>query len=243
MSSQNFLTYAAVLLTLVAVPAVGSECSTASNYTSLMGLGSGGCTLNDLVFSNFAFTASATGTGVVPTSDLMTFTLDNPGTGGTGQQIWGFEFDPNLSVLGIGSENIQIQYDVTAPALDIESIHLNETADASGNATATVAEGPDCGKLTIAGGCTFLTTLAVTPSDPHQDLLGVGPFITLHVIEGITVLSIDPNGTVTLSGVRNAVDETTSAVPEPTLPSLVLAALALIGIGHRLRPCERGVSK
>ena len=214
----------------------GSLCSAVgpATYDQLVSLGAGGCMLNDLLFSNFAFAPSATGTGTTPTASQMSFTLDNPVVS-SGQTIWGFEFNPNLSVSGVGMEDIQIQYDITAPSIEISSIHLQESASATAGATGIVAEGPDCGTTTPGGGCQFLPTLSVTPSIPHQDALGIGPFLTLHVITGMTVIATGPNGFAGISDVRNAVDETGSSnVPEPaTFSYMIGAGLVLMGCARR----------
>ena len=88
-----------------------STCASATPDYAILSASGFSCTISDLTFSNFVFAGSATGSGLLPTALQMSFTLDNPGTStGAGQTIWGFEFSPNLSVVGIGSEDIQIQY-------------------------------------------------------------------------------------------------------------------------------------
>jgi hypothetical protein len=233
---QKLLLCICVALVLSALPGTAAPaCSTiVANYASLIALGSGGCQINDLVFSNFTFTPSATGTGLVPVASQMAFSLDNPGSSGTGP-IWGFEFNPNLSIFGIGSEDILIQYDITAPVPEIASVHLLETALVSTGATATVAEGPDCAKTTSVGACTFLPIISVTPSAPHQDLLGIGPDLSVHVVKDINVVSTTANGFATISNVRDAVDEIT-VVPEPASSFYFFGAgLVLIVVGTRKR--------
>ncbi len=222
-----------ILLGLSALPAMADLCTNVApaTYSQLVSLGATGCQLGDLTFSNFAFASSATGTGTTPTANQMSFIIDGPTTAtSTGQEVWGFEFDPNLAVLGIGTEDILIEYDITAPTAEITTDHLLENVLAIGAATGVVAEGPDCGKTTLGGPCAFLPTLSVTPSSPHQDILGIGPYISLHVITDMSVISDSASGLAIISDVRNAVDP----VPEPaTLPVMLGAGLVLVGFLRR----------
>ncbi len=232
---------ACAVLFLAVLPSNATPvCSATGSYADLQAVGS--CEINDLVFSNFTFTPSATGTGLIPLATQMAYTLDDPGTStGTGQSIWGFEFNPNLSVLGVGSEDISIQYDITAPVAEITSIHLLETAVIVGSAIATVGE-TDCGKLTSAGGCTFLPTMSVSPASPHQDILGIGPYLSLHIIKDMNVTSTAAGSFASISDVRDAVDEINNgaSVPEPaSLQSLLAGGMLLIGLGARKRSLGR----
>jgi hypothetical protein len=86
-----------------------------------------------------------------------------------------------------------------------------------------VSEGPDCGKTTIGGGCTFLPTITVTPTSPHQDLLGIGPYIEIDVFKDINVTSTNEGGQAAISGVRDSVDLT--GTPEPATCAFVGAGL------------------
>jgi hypothetical protein len=231
------------LFALTALPAMSGSCSAVApaTYDQLVALGATGCALNDLLFSNFSFAGSATGTGTAPVASQMSFTLDNPTITGGGQTIWGFEFNPNLGVVGVGTEDIQIQYDITAPFTEIASIHLLETASATAAATGLAVEGPDCGKTTSGGGCTFLPTMSVTLASPHQDLLGIGPYLSLHVITGITVVSSSKTDSASITDVRNAVDETGSTVPEPATFSYMAGSVLLVIAWRRLSAQRRSV--
>ena len=217
------LAMVAVVLPGIAAPI---DCPTTGTVATLVGLNPTGCFINGLLFDNFTFTPSATGTGLLPTQAQVSYTLDNPGTStGTGQLIYGFEFNPNLSVVGLGSEDILLGYTIVAPSLEISSLHVLETALVSGTgSTATVSEGPDCGKTTIGGGCTFLPTITVTPTSPHQDLLGIGPYIEIDVLKDINVTSTNEGGLAGISGVRDSVD-LTGTTPEPATCAIVGAGL------------------
>jgi len=235
-----FATVLTILLFVSASPGSAMSCTAiVPNYSSLLGLGAAGCTLTtpagDLLFSNFTFAASSTGTGALPTVGQLSFALDNPGTStGTGQSIYGFEFNPNLTVANVGSEDIQIQYDITSVSglPIISSIHLLETALVSGaGSTATVAEGPDVGRTTPGGPATFLPTIIATPANPHQDALGIGPFFSLHVFKDMNVnsnsVAIGALSVASLSNVRDSVDVTIAPEPE-TLWYLLSGAMMLI---------------
>ncbi|HMD71876.1 MAG TPA: PEP-CTERM sorting domain-containing protein [Bryobacteraceae bacterium] len=221
--------------TMVAVvPSMASpvNCNPSGTYADLIALGSTGCLINGLLFDNFAFTPSATGTGTLPTAVQMGYTLDNPGiSSGTGELIYGFEFNPNLSVSGVGSEDIDIAYSIIAPSAEITSIHLLETAVTSGGATATVAEGPDRACFGVNTGCSFLPTIQSIPSAPHQDLLGIGPYTEIDVFKDINVSSNNANGLAQISNVRDSVD--LNYGPEPA--TFGLLGGALIGLSMMAR--------
>ena len=214
---------------VVATPVPCPTTGTVATLIVLSGIGDG-CLINGLVFNNFTFTPSATGTGVVPTAAQVAYTLDNPGTStGTGQLIYGFEFNPNLSVVGIGSEDTLLNYTIIAPSAIIASTHLLENSVTLGGTAATVAEGPDRGCTGVGTGCVFLPTLTVSSGAPHQDLLGIGPFTELDVFKDINVTSTSASGVAAISQVRDSVDLTTNTtIPEPT--TYLMIGSALVGL-------------
>jgi len=190
------------------------------------------------LFDNFTATLSATGSGLTPTAAQVSYTLDNGVFDAQANQaIYGFEFNPNLSVVGIGSEDVSLAYDITAPNAEIGSIHLLETGVVSGaTSTATVAEGPDFACTGIATGCVFLPTISVTPANPHQDLgvpVQIGPYETVHVFKDINVTSTTSTGIAAISNVRDSVDLTTGT-PDPATLSLVGFGLIFLSKGRRL---------
>ena len=169
-------------------------CPTTGSLATLIALNPTGCLINGLLFDTFAISPSATGTGTLPTAAQVTYTLDNPGTStGTGQLIYGFEFNPNMTVSGIGAEDLLLTYTIVAPSAEITSVHLLENAVVTGTgSTATVSE-TDCGKLVVGGGCTFFTD-QVTPTSPHQDVLGIGPYTEVDISKDINVSSTTAGG-------------------------------------------------
>lgn len=221
------LTFAGVLIaatSLLATPA----CSTFTpTYQSLIDAGSAGCTVGDLLFNNFKSASSFTGTGKIQTASGISFTLDEPGLSSqTGDKIYGFEFNPNLAVLGIGSQDVILQYDILAPYAKITSNHLLLTGIATAGAFISVAEGPNCGQKIVGGTCYFQPTLTATNLAPHQDSEHIGPFIALHIFKDINVLSTRENSFASVSNVRDAVDE---SAPEPV--SFVLFGGGLLALG------------
>lgn len=224
-----------LLGTMVAVvPSMASavNCAASGTIASLIALNPTGCLIDGILFDNFTFNPSATGSGVLPTATQVSYTLDDPGiSSGTGQQIWGFEFNPNLNVSGIGTEDIDLSYSIIAPAQEITSLHLLETAVVSGGAQATVAEGPDRGCLGVGTGCVFLPTIQVTPLAPHQDALGIGPYTEIDVFKDINVSSTNEGGIAGISNVRDSVD--INYTPEPA--TFGLLGGAFIGMSLFLR--------
>ncbi len=211
---------------LTALPGMASAlaCPSSGTYASLEALNPTGCLINGLLFDNFTFNPSATGSGINPTATQVGYTLDNPGIStGTGQLIYGFEFNPNLNVTGIGSEDIDISYTIVAPVPEITSLHLLESAVVAGGGSATVSEGPDRGCTGVGTGCTFLTTIQATPTNPHEDLLGIGPFQEVDVFKDINVTSNVAGGTAGISNVRDSVD--INNLPEPGTMGLLGGAL------------------
>ena len=216
--------------TLMAAPIA---CPTTGSMATLLALDGTGCLINGLLFSSFTFTPSATGSGMMPTAAQMTYTLDDPGTStGTGQLIYGFEFNPDLSLIGVVSEDILINYTIMAPSPMISSIHVLENATVTTGGTAIVSEGPDRGCTGADTGCTFLPIVSVTPANPHQDLLGIGPFTELDVSKDINVTGSTANSIAAISQVRDSVDLAVT-VPEPA--AYILVGACLLGLTGLVR--------
>lgn len=233
-------TLTSVIGSALAAPVICPSAGTVQNLINLSGVGNG-CLINGVVFNNFTFTPSATGSGLLPSASQVSYSLDNPGTTtGNGQLIYGFEFNPNLSVLGVGSQDILLNYTIIAPSAIISSIHLlmNAAISGTGTAMALVSEGPNLACKGVGTLCQFLPIMSVTPFSPTQELAGIGPYTEIDVSKDIHVISTTANGFATISQVRDSVDLITN-VPEPA--SAVLATLGvLFGMGrlvHRRRRC------
>jgi hypothetical protein len=212
---------------VLALPGMASPlaCPATGTVASLIALNPTGCLIDGLLFDNFVFGSSATGTGIDPTASQVSYTLDDPGVStGTGQQIWGFEFDPDISVAGIGSEDVSLDYDIYAPSAEITSLHVLENAGASGaGSSATVTEGPDRACTGLGTGCIFLPNIYATTSSPHVDDLGIGPYQEIDVFKNINVTSTTAGGNASISQVRDSVD--LNYAPEPATFGLLGGAL------------------
>jgi len=216
------------------------DCSTISDYAGLEAAMS--CTIgsgaDQLTFSNFTFTGFASGTGITPTDMGVSDLNGAPATPPSTDTIYGFLFNPSLTVSGIGVEDIHISYTITAPSAIISSLHLlvNEVATGTGS-SATVNETDTCSPP--ATPCTLFAGSTPPAAGFHEDLEGIGPYVTVSVDKDINVTSTSANGFAAISGVRDAVDLTvTTTVPEPATASYVLGAAALIALG-RLRRSTR----
>jgi hypothetical protein len=158
--------------------------------------------------------------------------------------VYGFIFNPGLAVVGSAASPNQIQdallnYDIsivggTASTNRISSIHLFETAAASGSGVASVSEN-DIGCTTPTTCSTFIVNVStINPPGQHQDILGLN-LISLHVTKDINVTSGNTvGGFATISGVRDSVDQT-SSVPEPASASCVLFGGGLMVAAIALR--------
>lgn len=223
-----------MLLLLVALPsASAATCVTTGNYAQLVALGSTGCTLGpggDKLFNNFTFLGG--GTGTVPSAASLTYLTENPGTSTqTGQEVFGFIFNPAFSVSGTTNQTLDglLNYDITCVTGDgcINSIHLFEVATASGGGVASVSE-TDLGCVAV-GNCSFINDAVSTSGTVglHNDVLGLR-LISLHVNKDINVTTGNvAGGFATISAVRDSVDQ----IPEPATYSYLLGGGLLLFLG------------
>jgi hypothetical protein len=227
-----------LVLIVGTVPALATPvaCSSFSDYIGLESAGS--CTIgsgaSQLTFSNFTFTGFASGTGTTPTDMGVSVLNGTPATPPSTDTLYGFLFNPALTVSGIGVEDIHVTYTITAPSAIITSLHLlvNDVAVGVGS-SATVNETDVCAPP--ATPCTLFAGSTPPAAGFHQDLEGIGPYVTIAVDKDINVSSTTAGGFSAISGVRNAVDlsTVTSSVPEPATFSYLIAGAVLLGIRMR----------
>ena len=230
---------------LIALPGSASIiCPTTGTYQDLINSnGSGGCTISPatggvLTFSGFTFTASGAGT---PAANQMGYTLDNPGVSiGTGQSIYGFEFNPGLAVIGSSGtpnaiQDILLTYTVVATGTFITSVHLLENEAVTGSGVAQVSENltfciasdpnPALGTCRLFGG-NPLKVSSAGGVGIHNDLLGLLNWTSMTVSKDINVSSGSLGSTASISQVRDAVD---ISAPEPATYGVMSLGLLVLG--------------
>lgn len=239
---------------LLAIPGMAAPiCAGTGTFQDLLDTNAlGGCTISPvggglLTFSNFTFTPAGAGT---PSAAQTGYTLDNPGISiGTGQSIYGFEFNPGLAVIGSGGtpnaiQDILLTYTIVATGRTITSVHLLENAAVSGAGTAHVTEvmtfctaadpDPALGTCHLFPGS--LTVSTAGGIGLHNDLLGLGNWTSMTVSKDINAASGTLGSFATISQVRNAVDLNDTGVPEPaTYGMMALGFLAFSYIARRRR--------
>jgi PEP-CTERM motif len=238
-----------LLLSMGAIPgamATPIACPTTGTYQDLLNTdAAGGCTISlgggaSLTFSDFTFTPAGVGT---PTAAGMGYTLDDPGMGPGGVPIFGFEFNPGLAVTGTTAtpdaiQDVLLTYLIVPSGTAITSADLLENAAATGAGVGQVSEDlmfclasdPN----NTSGTCrTFPPLLVTTVGGVLQDVANFAPWTSMTVSKDISASSGAVGGTATISQVRDAVDVTVSAVPEPATFSLL--AVGLLACGYLAR--------
>jgi PEP-CTERM motif len=234
-----------LLLSMAAIPgamAAPIACPTTGTYQTLLNTDAGGgCTIilgggASLTFSNFAFTPAGVGT---PTAAAVGYTLDDPGSGIGGVPIWGFEFNPGLAVSGANADqDILLTYLIVPTGTAVTSAHLLENAAATGSGVGQVSETLQfciaSDPNNTSGTCrTFPPLLVTTVGGALSTVANFGAWTSVTVSKDINASTGAAGGTATISQVRDAVDVTVSAVPEPTTFSLL--AVGLLACGYLAR--------
>jgi hypothetical protein len=184
-----------------------------------------------LTFSDFEFTPAGVGT---PDASHVGYTLDDPGVGPGGEQIWGFEFNPGLGVSGPNAiQDVLFTYKVVPTGTNIVSNALLVNAAATGSGVGEVSEDL---KFCIAadpnntsGTCRTFPQLFVTTGPPPvlEDNAVFGPWTSMTVSKDIAAFTGAGGGTASISQVRDAVD-LLNPVPEPSFYGLLSVGILAI---------------
>jgi len=211
-------------------PCIGTNWA---QYIALNTAGPGGtaigCTIGNLDFSNFSFTAG--GTIQEPASNVGVSIITTPGNEG-------FTFNPAIVLAtppnaANTTEDIELDFTLTAlpgTAIDDLGISFNGTVSGTGQTsfseTETGATWAGCGSPTT---CTFAVTNPPVNLGPLEEVF-LTPVTTLHITKDIGSSTGAGPGTVSISQVTNQF----SNVPEPRLVSfLAICLLAGLGISRK----------
>jgi hypothetical protein len=232
--------FTGLLLSLAAVQGAMASpiaCPTTGTYQDLLNTDAGGgCTISagdgvSLVFSDFTFTPAGSGT---PMADQVGYFLDDPGSGPGAEPIFGFEFNPGLSVSGPNvTQDILLTYKIVPVGTTIVSDDLLANAAATGSGVAQASENlmfciasdPNntSGTCRTFPGNPLLVSTVVPPG--LQDNVTFGQWTSMTVSKDISASTGAGAGTATISQVRDAID----LVPEPTTYGLVSIGLLVFG--------------
>jgi len=175
------------------------------------------CTVGDLLFSNFSYTAS--GTNPISAGQITVDTVTNDGIGLSFHAPWtaaaGMTTDGTIdfTVTVLGGGNV------------LEDFGLAQTSGVSGDGSASVAEN-GCGPAPClaTGGSIYVLTFQDSGARSAQGETTFSPVSSVGVEKDISV-----NGNTGFATI-SVVQDTFSQVPEPVSMGLMGGGLALLGV-------------
>jgi hypothetical protein len=183
------------------------------------------CTVGDLTFSNFAYSAAADGGAVAPTDAGITVI---PVT--TGPEI-GLTFQSGWLVGSTELEDSLITYTVTCTGCSITDIDLTTVGSFTGTGDASVAEtGSETGFPTMDQ--VNLSNAFTGGSTVQDDSATIGPVGSLTLKKDIGVVG-GTAGSAHISAVSNLFSTDMTAVPEPSALFLCMGLLGFVPIARR----------
>ena len=216
----------------IACPTSGSGPGGTPSYADLMSTNAGGgCLIADKVFSDFIFLSISTGGATPLTSNQVNYTMDNLVPSVLGTVLVGFEFGLSLSAGPLQTNTVTIGYNVAQinGIADITSVHNQMVGVGLNGGVASVAESYCLGAFNNVG-CqagTPQTLVTSNPGSSHSDAFFAG-VNKLSILANLSASGFD--GTANISGVRSAIDETPTSVPEPSSLSCLLGSAGLFGV-------------
>jgi len=219
---KSFLIFAGVLGVAATMAMAAPTCTTGS-YASYEAL-TAGCTIDNLLFSNFHDIESASGTAVALTAASITvspdfFALDE-----------GLQFSAPWAVGDLSSldSNLQFTVQTVNSSTTLEDISLSYNGAPAGTGTSGVTETYCVGSTAGTAHCpTPLQTIAVSGNNSGPITQFYASTTALSVVKDIS-LTGGTDGSSSISLVDNNYSQT-GAVPEPM--SFVLLGSGLLAVG------------
>lgn len=232
----RYLTSLTALLLTLTTTALAAPCGigTLQDY---VGLGVGGCTIDDLTFTNFGFSASSSGGPVsIPASGISVTPVNSPAlTALDFSSLWSARANEHV-------DNI-ITFSVTAApgSSGIADLGLLQGGSVvSGTGIAAVGE-TVCAGDSFANQCAGGTVLSLESfmTDTSSMLIDHVTFPAVSALEIIKDIGVTggPDGFAVLSFVENSVSH--GGVPVPEAGTLALVGLGLLTLGIMQRVTTR----
>lgn len=211
-----------LLIASLSMIAQAAPCVSGGTLASYIGLGAGGCTFDNLLFSNFTYTNPSSGGGISPDASgvAVDTVVQGPESGLDFVASW-------LAGSGQTSDG-NIGYTVTCQGCKIDDLKLIMDGIGLGTGLASVAEistSPSIG----------LGTTSSAGFSQFSDSKDIAPITSLDLLKDIGA-SGGTAGSGHVSAVFNLFSTTqTTTTPEPSLVLLCMGALCLVPVAQKIR--------